>query len=245
MPAQVLTDVRLFAGGADLSGRSNKVELQAEVEDKDSTNYRSAGWKEVLGGIHSSTVTAEGQWEAGDPSKVDDNAWSLLGARAPWTISPTDATVGTLAYLTYGLQSSYKLGDQVGEIAPWAAKASGTWPVARGQIAHPPGTARTASGIGTSLQLGAIPAGKRLYAAVHVLSVAGTAAPTITARVEGDNATGFPSPVTVLTFAGATAAGGQILRTDGSVIADDWYRIAWTITGTTPSFLFAATLGIA
>jgi hypothetical protein len=244
--AQTLLDVRLFAGGADLSGRSNKVEVMAEVEDKDSTNYRSGGWKEVLGGLASSTINGEGQWEAGDPSKVDDATWaSLIGVRAPWTVSPFEANVGALAYITYGLQSSYKLGDQVGEIAPWVAKTSGTWPVARGQIAHPPGTARTASGTGVSLQLGPIPAGKRLYAALHVLSVAGTAGPTITARVEADNATGFPSPATVLTFAAATAPGGQILRTDGTASADDWYRLAWTIAGTTPSFMIAAALGIA
>jgi hypothetical protein len=244
--SQVLLDARLFAGGADLSGRSNKIELTTEVEDKDSTNYRSGGWKEVLGGLASSTINAQGQWEAGDPGMVDDATWtSLIGLRAPWTISPTDTTVGTLAYITYGLQTSYKLGDQVGEIAPWVAKTSGSWPVARGQIAHPPGTARTASGTGTSLQLGPIPAGKRLYAALHVLSVAGTSGPTITARVESDNATGFPSPVTALTFAAATAPGGQILRTDGTANTDDWYRLAWTVAGTTPSFLIAAALGIA
>lgn len=245
MSKTVLLDCRLFAGGADLSGNTAKAEITAEFEDKDATNYRSAGWKEVLAGLASSTVTGEGQWEAGDPGKVDDASWSQLGGLGPWTVSPVDATVGTLAYFTNALQSSYKLGGQVGDVAPWSAKASGSWPMIRGQVAHPPGTARTASGTGTSLQLGAIPAGKRLYAAVHVLSVAGTATPTITARVESDNATGFPSAVTQLTFAGATAQGGQILRTDGTAITDDWFRIAWTITGTTPSFLFAAALGIA
>lgn len=245
MTKQILLDVRLFAGGADLSGNSNKAELQAEVEEKDATNYRSAGWKEVLGGVTSSTINAEGQWEAGDPGKVDDNAWTLLGGRGPWTISPTDATVGTLAYFTNALQSSYQLGGSVGDVAPWTGKASGSWPMVRGQIAHPPGTARTATGTGTSMQLGAIPAGKRLYAAVHVLSVAGTATPTITARVESDDNTAFTSATTRLTLTGATAPGGQIMRTDGSAIADDWFRIAWTISGTTPSFLFAAALGIA
>lgn len=245
MSKMVLLDVRLFAGGADLSGDSNKAEITAEFEDKDATNYRSGGWKEVLGGLASSTINAEGQWEAGDPGKVDDAAWALLGGRAPWTIGPTDATVGALAYFTNALKSSYKLGGSVGDVAPWTGKASGSWPVVRGQIAHPPGTARTASGTGTSIQLGAIPVGKRLYAAVHVLSVAGTAAPTITARVETDTATGFPSPVTQLTFAPATAPGGQIARTDGTAITDDWARFAWDVTGTTPSFLFAAVLGIA
>jgi hypothetical protein len=245
MPKQILTDVRLFGVGADLSGASNKVEVSAEVEEKDATNYRSGGWKEVLGGLASSTWNAEGQWEAGDPGKVDDASWSQLGGTGPWTASPTDATVSALCYFTLGVRSSYKLGDQVGNVAPWTGKVSGSWPVVRGQIAHPPGTARTASGTGTSLNLGPVPAGKRLYAALHVLSVAGTATPTITARVESDDNSGFTSATTVLTFAGATAPGGQILRTNGSAITDTWWRVAWTITGTAPSFLFAAALGIA
>jgi hypothetical protein len=244
MTKMVLLDARLFAGGADLSGNSNKAEVTAEFEDKDATNYRSGGWKEVLAGLASSTVNAEGQWEAGDPSKVDDASWAQLGGVGPWTVCPTDSTVGALAYFTNALRSNYKLGDAVGEVAPWTGKATGTWRMVRGQIAHPPGTARTATGAGTSIQLGPVPAGKRLYAAVHVLSAAGTT-PSITARIESDDNTGFTSAATKLTFAAATAPGGQILRTDGSAIADDWFRIAWTISGTTPSFLFAAALGIA
>jgi hypothetical protein len=242
---QILLDVRLFAAGADLSGNSSKAEITAEVEEKDTTNYRSGGWKEVLGGLASSAINAEGQWEAGDPGLIDDSTWATLGGVGPWTVTPGEATVGALAYFTNALRSSYKLGGSIGDVAPWTGAASGTWPMVRGQIAHPPGTARTASGVGTSMQLGAIPAGKRLYAAVHVLSVAGTATPTITARVESDDNTGFASPSTVLTLSGATAPGGQIARTDGTAVSDDWFRIAWTITGTAPSFLFAAALGIA
>jgi hypothetical protein len=245
MSKQVLLDVRLFASGADLSGNSAKAELTAEFEDKDATNYRSQGWKEVLAGLASSTITAEGQWEAGDPGKVDDSSWAQMGGVGPWTVCPTDSVVGALAYFTNALRSSYKLGDQVGEVAPCTGKATGSWPVARGQIAHPPGTARTATGTGASIQLGPVPAGKRLYAAVHVLSVAGTGTPSLTARVESDDATGFPSAATVLTFNAATAPGGQIARTDGTALTDSWYRIAWTISGTSPSFLFAAALGIA
>lgn len=244
MSRQVLTDVRLFAGGADLSGASNKVELDAQFEEKDATNYRSGGWKEVMAGLASSSLSGSGFWEAGDPSLVDDAAWAMLGGRTAWTVGPGDATVGALAYTTYGLHSSYKLGDQVGEIAPWEAKVSGSWPVARGAFAHPPGTARTATGTGTGVQLGAVPAGDRLYAALHVLSVAGTSTPTITARIESDDSNSFASPTTQLTFTAATARGGEILRTSGSAITDTWYRIAWTISGTSPSFLFAAAFGI-
>jgi hypothetical protein len=245
MSSQILTDVRLFGVGCDFSGASNKAEIVAEVEEKDVTNYRSAGWKAVQGGIGSWTMNGEGFWEAGDDSKVDDASWAQLGGTGPWTICPADATVGQLAYVGLGLRDNLKFGGQVGDVAPWSGKVTGSGKLARGQIAHPYGTARTSTGTGTSIQLGAVAAGQRLYASLHVLSVAGTGTPTITARVESDNATGFPSAATQLTFAAATAVGGQFLSTSGSAITDDWWRVAWTISGTSPSFLFAMAFGIA
>lgn len=241
---QVLLDCRLFAVGADLSGASNKIELSAEVEDKDSTNYRSRGWKEVLGGLGSAEISGEGQWEAGDPSLVDDASWAQLGGTGPWSVGPNDSVVGALAYLTKALRCDYKMGDAVGEVAPWTGTAKSSWPLVRGQFAHPPGLARSANGSGTALQLGAIALRERLYVALHVLSVAGTAAPTFTARIESDDNAGFTTPVTRMLFDPATEPGGQILRTDGSPITDTYYRVAWDVTGTNPSFMFAVSLGI-
>ncbi|MEU5707877.1 hypothetical protein [Streptomyces flaveolus] len=244
MSKTVLVNVRAFTVGLDLTSNSNKIELSAEVEDKDSTNFGSGGWKEVIGGLASAEISGEGQWEAGDLSKVDDASWANLGGVGPWSISANNAAnVGDLAYLTNAMQASYKLGEAVGEIAPWASTAKSNWPLVRGQFAHPPGTARTATGTGTGLNLGAVPAGKRLYAALHVLSAAGTT-PSLTARVESSADNTFAAPTTRLTFTAATAIGGQILRTSGSAITDPWWRVAWTINGTTPSFLFVTTLGI-
>ncbi|OKK06417.1 hypothetical protein AMK26_10350 [Streptomyces sp. CB03234] len=239
----VLLDCRLFAVGADLSGASNKIELAAEHEEKEATNYRSGGWKEVRGGLGSAEISGEGQWNAGDPSLVDDASFAQLGGLGPWTVCPQDSTVGALAYLTRAMRADYKLGEAVGEIAPWTGTAKSSWPLARGQIAHPPGLARAASGSGTALNLGAVSSGQRLYAALHVLSVAGTT-PSLTARIESDADASFASPTTVATFTAATAAGGEILRTDGTAITDTHYRVAWTITGTNPSFMFAVSLGI-
>lgn len=244
MSKTVLTNVRLFAVGVDLTANSNKVELSSEVEAKESTNYASQGYKEVMGGIASAEISGEGQWEALDPTKVDDASWSQLGGVGPWSVSANNgAAVGDLAYFTSALRSDYKLGDAVGEVAPWTSTAKSSWPLVRGQFAHPPGTARTATGTGTGLNVGAVAVNKRMYAALHVLSVAGTT-PSITARVESSVDNTFGAPTTRLTFTAANAVGGQILRTAGTAITDPWWRIAWTISGTTPSFLFAAALGI-
>jgi hypothetical protein len=243
MGALILDDVRLFCGGADLTGQSNKAELASEVEDKDVTTFGSGGWKEVLGGLASTKITAEGLWSAGDPSQVDDNQFAALGGLNVWTVCPDDAAVGSLTYFTSGLNGSYQLGGSVGDAAPWQAQGMSSWPLVRGEIAHPPGTPRTTDGTGTGVQLGAVAAGQSLYVAVHVLSVAGTSSPTITVAVESDADNSFASPVTVASATAATAPGGQILRVPGPN-TDPWFRPKWTITGTTPSFLFVVALGV-
>lgn len=240
-----LQNVRLFTGSADLTTVNNKVEVKAEAERQDATAFSPSGvvWKETLTGIRSTEITAEGQWEAGDLSKVDDVSWADLGSVTPWTICPAGAAVSDLAYLTGLLRGEYQIGAAVGDVAPWTAGGDGTYPLVRGVIGHPPGTARTATGTGTALEMTAVAAGQSLYAGLHVLSVAGTT-PSLTVRIESDVDTSFASAVTVGTFTAATALTSQFLEIPGA-ITDDCFRIAWTISGTNPSFLFAVSLGIA
>lgn len=244
MAFRVLTNARIFAGGCDITSASNKLELSAEVEDKDRTTFGSDGWKERLGGLADSAISAGGFWEAADATKVDDQMWAALGAHDAWTVTEHGATVGTPAFLVNALESSYKLLGAVGDVAPWEAETKGNWPVPRGLIAHPPGTARTATGTGTAQQLGAVSAGQYLYAALHVLSVAGTDTPTITVEIESDDAEAMSSATTRLSFAAATATGAnEIARVQGA-ITDTWFRPKWTISGTSPSFLFVVSFGI-
>lgn len=238
-----MQNVRLFTGGADLTGVSNKLEVAPEVEEKDTTNFGSGGWSEMIGGLASSKISGEGQWEAADTSKVDNVQWAGLGGVGPWTACPDNANVNDVAWLTNALTANYQLGGSVGDVAPWMAEASSSWPMVRGRVGHPPGTARTATGNGTAVQLPAVAAGQYLYASLHVLSVSGTSTPTLTVTIASDDTSGFASPVTRISFAAATARGGQILRAVGP-ITDTWYRASWTISGTTPSFLFLVAFGV-
>lgn len=243
MAKVVLTNVRMFSVGLDMTASSSSAELSVEVEDKDVTTFASAGWREFLGGLESASVKAAGFWEAGSADLVDDATWLALGGVGPMTVAPVGAAVGDVAYLGQMLTAKYQLLAEVGEVAPFEIEAQSSGVMPRGVVAHPPGTARTASGTGTSLNLGAVPAGKALYAAVHILSVTSTL--NLTVRVETDNATGFPSATTVATATAATAANspqGQWLSAVGP-ITDDWQRVAWTTSGT-GSALFIVSLGI-
>lgn len=244
MAKNVFTNVRIFAGGADLTGASNKCELSAEVEDKDVTTFESNGWNERIGGLASAEVKAEGYWEAGDEGKVDDSTWADLGTSVPFTVGPVAATVGSLAYFMKTFRGDYSLLGEVGDVAPWSATGKSNWPMVRGVFLHPPGTARTSSGNGTATLVVAVPAGKRLYGALHVLSAAGTD-PTLDVIVESDEDNTMASATTQLTFTQATGISSEIIRTSGDAITDTYYRVSWTIGGTTPSFTFVVALGVA
>lgn len=241
----VLTDVRLYYAGADLTGRGNKIEVQGSVEDLKVTNWASGGFEERVGGLFEGTLAAEGFWQANDVDMPDDSFWGNLGvATVPVTAVPTSGAVGSLAYLTRALETQYKPGGDVGKVLGWSADAKTNWPYARGQILHPQGTARTTTGNGTGVQLGAVSATQRLYACLHVLSISGTSTPTITVKIQSSVDNTFASPTDRVTFTAATALGGQTGSVTGAV-TDTWWRAVWTISGSTPSFLFACSAGIA
>jgi hypothetical protein len=242
---QVLTDVRIYTAGADLTGYGNKVELSGMVDDLDVTTFASNGWHDRVGGLHESTTAIEGFWQATDNTMPDDTWWANIGAATvPQTIVPTSGAVSSLAYLTRNFEGAYKITGEVGKVLSWTADAKGNWPMVRGQIMHPQGTARTATGSGTAIQLGAVSAAQKLYANLHVFSVAGTSSPTLTVKVQSYTDNTFASPTDQITFTGATAISGQSGSVAGA-ITDTWWRVVWTISGSSPSFLFAASAGIA
>ncbi|MFG2070990.1 hypothetical protein ACGFKZ_29435 [Micromonospora tulbaghiae] len=253
MAPHVLHNVRIFTGGCDLTGQSNKIEVGGEHEERDTTNFGDVDanghiWKSVIGGLGSAKVAAAGQWEAGDTSRVDDDAWAALGGIGAWTIYPHESgpaggAVGSVAWIVNALRAQYQLGGAPGDVAPWAASASSTWPLVRGVGLHAPGTPRTAAGVGTAVQRPAVAEGQHVYASLHVLSVAGTASPTLTVTVQSSADAGFTAPTDRMVFTAATARTGQVLRLAGP-ITDTYWRLSWAITGTAPSFLFAGALGI-
>lgn len=245
MSKLVLLDVRHFVSGADLSGSGNKLEVSEESEAKATTNWRSRGATELLSGISKVMINAEGQWEAGASGLVDDSFWANRRILEPHTFAPfddSDTAAGNLMYLARALRTKASWWGDLGEVGGFSMDAVGSWPLVRGLSAHPSGTARSGNGNGTSLQLGAVPQGRHLYANLHVLSASGTT-PNLTVNVQSDNGTGFGSPTALGSFAARSTPGGQSLRFAGP-ITDDWFRVTWTITGTTPSFLFLASLGI-
>lgn len=240
MAVQVLTDALVLVNGADLSGNSNKVSVDASVEELDSTTFASGGWHEKVGGLASSEFMVEGFWDVGTTVKPDNRLWTDLGTVAAWTATPA-AAVGTVAYFGNVLSGSYGVGGEVGTLAPFAARGMGSGRITRGELLHSPGAARTTTGTTTGVQLGALSSAQAMRAALHVCSVAGTT-PTLDVTLQS-SATQGGSYTDRITFSTASDVTSEIGSYAGAQ-TNTWWRVSYTIAGTGPSFLFAVAAGI-
>ncbi len=186
-------------------------------------------------------VTVQGKVKAYDGLDEVISAGGL-GVTGPWTAVPAGGVEGSTAYFTESLLMGFTpLTGGVGDVAAYEASWSGRQKLVRGTLTS--AQVVSATGTGTGFQLGSVTASQRVYAALHVLSVAGTT-PSITVKIQSDNNSNFNSPTDVITFNAVTAHGGQFSSAAGS-ITDDWWRASWTVTGTTPGFAVRTIIGIA
>ncbi|MDP8928672.1 MAG: hypothetical protein M3O70_08890 [Actinomycetota bacterium] len=240
MATFVLTDATIALGGVDLTSRSNQVTLTYDVETQDNTVF----------GMRTRS-NAPGLWvvsaEVGGFTDEDlgNGVFSKVGGGPDvFALTPTGAD-GAKGYAFRSMATSHQpVGGSVGEMAATSLNLSGRsgHPLVSGTILHPADTARTATGTGTARQLGDVAAGESVYAALNVLEVSGTA-PTLDVTVSSDDASGFATPTTQLTFDQVTDVGGQ-WKTAAGPLTDTWWRVSYTIGGTAPSFRFQVVVGI-
>jgi hypothetical protein len=244
MAVQFWKDMSILVGSIEMAGNAKNVTLSTDVEVLDTTPLSTTGWVSVIGGNKSGKVDMEFMQDVVDDG-VDETLWPLLGTADIVKSICTNSADGSVAYLLKSIPLSYTpLTGSAGELAMGSISGtSSTGPVIRGALIHPSGTARTTSGTGTGRQLGAVVAGKKMYAALHVLTVAGSS-PTLDVIVQSDDNAGFTTPTSRITFTQATGRTSQLSSVAGA-ITDDYWRISYTIGGTGgPSFAFAVTAGI-
>ena len=236
----VFNDGKVLSGGYDLSDHITSVNLEITAEELDATTINSGGFREKLGGLKDSTLTMDGFYEAG-ANKPDALLGASIGNELIVTTVP-DAGVGNTAYFMKSRLFSYQMFGSVGEIAPFSiSKSQSDDEVVQGKIEID--GALTASGNSTGVQLGAVGATERVYVAIHCTAVSGTSTPTVTFKLQSDDNSSFTSPTDRITFSNITAIGADYQSAAGA-ITDTYYRLNYTISGTSPSFTIHATIGI-
>lgn len=243
MADYVLEDCKLYLAGYDFSGDVNQMTLTYEAEIKDNTTFGSGGAREKLPGLKNCTLEGSGFWDnASGNGDQDDVMFDEVGtSEEVVTVCPTTGADGEIAFTFKSLLASYAPGEAIGEVLAFTVNAEGHDVLVRGTIMS--AGAKTATGNGTARQLGAVGATQKLYATLHVLAASGTS-PTLDVVIQSDDASGFVSPTSRITFTRATAIGSQWATPVSGAITDDWWRVALTIGGTSPSFTILVVIGI-
>ena len=237
----VARDQKVWLGGYDFTGAMNALGLELGLETQDATTFGSPTRHQVAG---QKTIRAEHQGYF-DAAQVDQPLFDALGLDGEvMTTALGDGQEGSSAYSFPASVAQYTPAGAVGEqlgfsVSVEAAGENAT--LVRGTIVHH--ATRTTTGRGAIRNLGPAAAGQSLYAALHVVRVSGTR-PTLAVVVESGATAVLNSPTERIAFARVAALGSQ-WRVAAGPIADPYYRVRWTIGGSSTSVAFLVVVGIA
>jgi hypothetical protein len=233
---------KILINGNDVSIYFKQVDMSGTADVLDSTCFDMTA-KQFVVGQRDGKATGNGIWAAkdlvGDPDEIDEILSALQGVDADQIVTIGQAglsSVGLSASLLKAKQMKYGVSSPNNNLVSITLELQTSLGIRTG-IVHAALAARTATGTGVS-QDGAAASANGAHVHLHCTVKSGTAAPSLTVIVEdsADNAAWS----TIGTFAALTAVGALRLELAGTVRR--YTRISWAITGTTPSFTFAAAL---
>jgi len=237
----ILRDQKVYWDAYDLTGDLSALTLDYGVDTLDDTALGDT-FRSNAAGLVTVASQIEGFYRSGTGTFEPALMNNLAIQDKPFTVT-NNGTEGTTAWFYKMLEGDYHpIKGSSGELQTFSAGGMANSVLVKGQsIAVKSGIIATANG--TAYQVGAVPAGKKLYVALHILSVSGTN-PTLDLTINSDDASGFPSSTTRGTFSQKTGIGSDWMEIAGP-ITDDWWRARWVVGGTgTPTFSFILAAGI-
>jgi hypothetical protein len=113
-----LTAEYVAIAGVDQSANFKSAVLTVDAAQLDTTDFASAGWTEMIGGLKSGTLALTVQDDVTN-SAIDDVLWGFLGTVQTFEIRPTQSAVGSNnpKYTGSVLITSHSMGGQVGDLA--------------------------------------------------------------------------------------------------------------------------------
>ncbi len=125
MALYALTSETVTVNSVDYTDHIKAATLTVDAAQLDTTDFASAGWTEVIGGLKSGTLAIEFMDDVAD-NDLDEELWALLGTVVTFTVKPTSASVSASnpSYSGSVLITSHSLGGAVGDLA----SKSVSWP---------------------------------------------------------------------------------------------------------------------
>ena len=233
------TNIRTLAGGYELTSLTQEAKVSIERVALDVTTMASGGWEASIAGLERIKANITGFWDA---NATDGLQYDAIGAASQdLMILPTGGADAESGFIASGMRGTYEVGGKVGDAAPFATEWVGNGIAGRGTVLK--NGAITSTSTGTIMQLGAITAAQTGVFQLQVTAITGTATPTITVIVQSAVLVGFGSPTTRASFTARTTVGSQTISLAGPV-TDQFWRVSYTVSGTTPSLTTAVVAGI-
>ena len=237
----VFQNASIYNGSYDHSGELNQCSLSINVDMKDLTTF-SSSTKANASGLKDMDLSVNGLYDPADPGNEALLVSNIGGAGNPISIYPQGATLGNGGYAFNGIESKFSPAWHIGEVAAFSMSAKGASGIAPlNVISMNTPVATTGTANGTAYQSGVILSNELLYSVLHVFAAAGTGTPTLTVYLQS-SATQGGSYTTRITHTAATNITSEI-RSVAGPFTDTWWRVAWVISGTNPSFTFALGMG--
>lgn len=225
MAAFALTNVQLLLGSMELGPFSGGFDTSVEAAMQEANNFAALGYSVKVPGLTSASATINGHADYATGAVSQTFNGTQKGAQFAFSVLPlgSASAAGDPAIFMRGILGKMAmLTGKVGDVADFQMDLTGDTAEVDGWVAMPLATRGALTG--TAVQMGAVTATRRLWAAVHV--TAGTFT-NLVVTIESDTV-GFPSPTTVITAATVSATGWQFLSVAGP-ITDDYFRAKTTI----------------
>ena len=212
---------RILLGDFSLSPKLNDAKHPYTVEMLDTTTFGSAGSKEFIPGIDTSTFTAAGFVDLA--TFTDQTAWKGQTADTPLTYFPFGDTVGNQADIMNSQQSKLEIGTPVLGVVNFNFDAQTDGATDFGVSLHALG-AETANSTGT-IHDNTGSSANGAAASLHVTAFSGFT--NIAIKIT-HSATSF-TPVDLITFTTVTGVTSQLSTVAGTV--NRYTRVEWTVSG--------------
>jgi len=234
-----LTNVFAHLAGYDFTGDSNSATLASDAESLEATPF-GPGWRSYVGGLKSSAFDMAGFWQSAASQAVDPEAFAALGVSDRVLTFGASQVEGDPAYMLQAVETSYSLGGDVGQVAPFTLAASGSngAGTVRGKLTKSRGNVTGTGAIGTGVQLSAPSSTQAVYCTVHIF----TAGTTITLQLQSDDNGGFTTPTTIATIGPLTTSGGTWMTKVPGPLTDSFFRL--NVSAITGTFNMAASIGV-
>ena len=244
MSTQVIRDPKIYVNGYNISPDLSDISLVRGAPLIEDTAF-GATYHTMKPGLKTAKVKGAGFVQDGT-GLVGTVLSGLVGQSFDLSIcgenGATGGNAGDAAYFMKALDAQYEAGGAVGAMHKFqfSAEAPGSIdaPLVRGTIFEDGKTARTTAGNSSVYTLGAVAAGQKVYAILHLLAFTGT---NVQFKVRSA-VTNFATITDRITFTLATGVTSEFPAPVAGSITDTFWRVDWT--GTLTSFNAVLLVGI-